>query len=169
MKTFWKTVVVLVLFLCSYATAVITDEIGDHPGTGWASDTDADSDTDTDTDTDTDSDTDPCATEIGVYNTDFDSSNGGYTSTAQAPGSGNQKWEYGNVVGGPPSSRHGNVWEVGRGVGGFYSFCDNAFLTSPAVDLSKCDGKTITVTFEMWYLYNNNSSHGFIVEFFLGH
>jgi len=95
---------------------------------------------------------------------DFELSNGGFVET---PGS--SVWDWGTIGAGPSPGSHGKVWATN--LSGTYGACDDAFLTSPAIDLSACSGVTLTLTFDTWYEYERYGLayyDGFIVEFWNG-
>lgn len=81
-----------------------------------------------------------------IFFTDLEADDGGFT---ESPGS--TVWEWGAIVSGPPASGHGNVWATN--LSGSYGACDNAFLTSPTLDISACSGTTVTLSFDAWYEY----------------
>ncbi|MDD5308845.1 MAG: hypothetical protein PHU25_16140 [Deltaproteobacteria bacterium] len=106
----------------------------------------------------------PCPPSI--YTQDFEAASGGFAKT---PADG--VWAWGSISGGtPPTSGHGNVW--GTNLSGDYGNCDDDTLTSPDIDLSGCTGKAVTLSFDVWYRYENQNGFapydGFTVELFDG-
>ncbi len=107
-------------------------------------DTDTDGDTDTDTDTDTGSDTEPA---VLVFEEDFTGCGGGFVGATP--------WACGPTYTGPSDSGHGEIW--GTNLSGDYGLCDDAFLVSPDVDMSPYGGDQITIQFDVWYFYEDDT------------
>lgn len=149
-------------------TAQETDsETSSQPDVDTESDetgTDTDRDSDTVSDLDSETDTDPCAQELSIYWRDFEQNDGGYLTTPS-----NGIWIWGQVSGKIPDNGHGKVWATGLDEG-WYGNCDNDFLTSPEQNLSHCGGKSLTLSFDIYYHYHYLSgdvyNDGLLVELF---
>jgi len=107
-------------------------------------DTPVETPADVPTDTGTDEGSTGCTGTL--LSADFETGDGGFT---ESPG--DTVWAWGAIGSGPPSSGHGNVW--GTNLSGSYGACDDAYLTSPSLDLSSCGGTTLTLTLDIWYEY----------------
>jgi hypothetical protein len=98
-----------------------------------------------------------------MFSADFELDDGGFTETPST-----SVWEWGTIGTGPPPGTHGKVWATN--LSGSYGACDDAFLTSPRIDLSACGGRTLTLSFDTWYEYERVGIYydGYIVEFWNG-
>jgi hypothetical protein len=105
---------------------------------------------------DTSDSTTPCTGVI--YQENFESSNGGFTTDHFESSDPPSSWTWGSVTAGPTACHGGTGSCWSTNLHGSYAPCENSWVVSPEIDLSGCSGGTrIVLSFWHWYEFEGTS------------